>query len=390
MKYWFWLLLFTFISLKCSTTTDYIELPTEIANKNIDYSIERFSIDISDTLAYKYYDFFYDSDSTTSLAICNDHTKRIELYSISNKRLIRSASYDSISLETEKYGKINGIYMHSIDSLILMQKQRISVLVDFKVVHSREINPELTSDKLPDNLFYNLWESNIYYDPADKSLLTMTYCANCKIHKETYYTAPIEGSISLENKNMDKLSSVHYPSIYLGKEYYGFCNQIYKAINQNKSIHSFPIDPNIYVFDRKNNITTSFGGRSKFHKMEVAPLSKKFKYNSEEKLNHMYEMPHYGSIYYDPFRELYYRFFLKGMPIKNKDGTYNTWGDKEKVLMVFNSTFELVKEIDLGRHTYTNTGTFVGPKGLYLSTGHYKNKEKKEMALEYDIISFNF
>ncbi len=67
-------------------------------------------------------------------------------------------------------------------------------------------------------------------------------------------------------------------------------------------------------------------------------------------------------------------------------GHYNSWGEKELVLIVFNKKFELLDEIEFGKHKYNSDKSFVGKEGLYLSYAHYKNPEYDKYSLKFDIL----
>ena len=82
-------------------------------------------------------------------------------------------------------------------------------------------------------------------------------------------------------------------------------------------------------------------------------------------MEHFTVTPFYSEVLYDRYRKLYYRFFWKDIPLKNKDGKYNSLEDKRKILMVFNSKNEIIGEYELSKY-YTDYVSFVGKSGLYI------------------------
>ena len=78
--------------------------------------------------------------------------------------------------------------------------------------------------------------------------------------------------------------------------------------------------------------------------------------------------PIYGGIYFDPYRNLYYRVAVHRQPFYKDEarGLKNTEKDRNWSLMVMNADFELLEEYSFPPNTYMWTSMFVGSKGLYI------------------------
>lgn len=77
--------------------------------------------------------------------------------------------------------------------------------------------------------------------------------------------------------------------------------------------------------------------------------------------------PYYGCIYYDSYRQLYYRFAIHRQEYLKKDKIkVNTHKDRSFSIIVFDSSFKKLREIRFQPNKYHTTGSFVSEKGFFL------------------------
>lgn len=94
--------------------------------------------------------------------------------------------------------------------------------------------------------------------------------------------------------------------------------------------------------------------------------------NSDSLLNSLYTSQYeitnyqYHSMYYDPFRNRYYRVYLHGIPFDNQDGTVNTFDDKPWSLMILDENFKLIGEQKF-TPAYNFRDIIISKKGLLVS-----------------------
>lgn len=380
-------IIFISIFLNCSIA-HYIETSTiKSENHNIKYTSEYFTIPIEtiDTVLYRHFNYTI-FKGRECLFLKNDFYNSFDLIDLENKTLVfRKELYDDLYFDTETYGEINSVYFYSPDSIFVLQTYRIAIADTNKIYFTKEINGR-ELNKNTKFTYRNLNHFPVFYDPSTKDILMQQFCSGCAIHKKEYYSTNVEVSFNLNN-NEFTIFPLKYSKKYLDG-YYGFANHVYRTVAGENNIYSFPIDPNIYVFNRDQKKIFIYGGRSNSHTTDAQKLPLKNKDDSNIKFRHMASVPYYQEILSDPYRGLYYRFFAKYQPEKNEDGTFNSWGDKELVLMVFNNNFELIKEIDLGQHEHSNLLSFVGKKGLYISQNHYKSKNFEPHLLKFSIYNF--
>lgn len=72
----------------------------------------------------------------------------------------------------------------------------------------------------------------------------------------------------------------------------------------------------------------------------------------------------YWRLYFDPYRNLYYRVVLHKEKYYNKDGTVNPAHQKAWSLQVINEHFELLYEITFPSKKYDFNSLLILPKGI--------------------------
>jgi hypothetical protein len=95
----------------------------------------------------------------------------------------------------------------------------------------------------------------------------------------------------------------------------------------------------------------------------------------------------YGSILYDSYRNVYYRFAYPTLTditaeeikeLRNAPGPF--------VVMVFDEDLNLITERLFEGGTYLPDNSFVGEKGLYLSINHPNNPQNKEDQMSFELV----
>ena len=152
------------------------------------------------------------------------------------------------------------------------------------------------------------------------------------------------------------------------------------------SIFSFQADPNIYIVNRSTAEVSVKPGQSTFH-TPIQVMSLKYKDDSNKKMAHLTVSPVYLELFWDKYRKLYYRFFLKEQPERNPDGTYNAWHNKKTILMVFNEDFTLLKEIELAEYLSYHYA-FVAPQGFFIKVDNSKQTNQNLKSILFEVLKF--
>jgi hypothetical protein len=95
----------------------------------------------------------------------------------------------------------------------------------------------------------------------------------------------------------------------------------------------------------------------------------------------------YGSLLYDSYRNVYYRFAfptLTDLSVEEIRELLNAPGPF--VVMVFDENLKLLTEKLFEAGTYLPDNSFVGEKGLYLSINHPDNPQNKEDQMSFELV----
>lgn len=319
---------------------------------------------------------------TLYLAIINRLTEKLEVYNISENRLITSIDYLNLTGDVDEFGRVLSFTIHNFDSIFFLQQYLLSMTNTVEVKWAKEINTGKGQYK--DIFLYNLDHAPIYYDQYNNKISVQTYCYSCEDYKKSYYTSMIHASYSPEDDTYTELP-VSHSKMYIDN-YYGFHNHIFRREYDDRYVVSFSADPNIYIYNKLDKEIEVNGGRCSYQPTDVRILNRKYKADDNKKLRHFTIEPFYDTILYDEYRNLYYRFFYTGVEDKNPDGTYNTMGDKELILMLFDHDLKLITEINYGSSRYFPSLSFVGKEGLYLKVHQLHDSTLSQTKMYYDVL----
>jgi len=289
--------------------------------------------------------------------------KNIYVLDLDNKEVVDSIEVSLDSVTARKYGAIRSFCFSGRDSLFVLFDEAILFWINKKIHKVVPIN-ELDSAQYPTFRFQDLEDVPIYYDRTTQSVVGEVYCSVCWQTAPDFYSQKIIGSVSIQSGKL-KLYNISYPRKYL-KSYYGFDMKPYAETDDSITLVSFPCDDSVSVLNRNSNSTARFYARSLYQNDDAQPLRPLSDSGSvEQKMRHMTVQPYYSEIRFDGTRQLYYRFFRKAIPLKNKNGSYNSFFHKGLVLMVFNFQHQVIGEYELPRY-YNSYVSFVGKSGLYI------------------------
>lgn len=357
----------------------------EYSKKHIKKRINTIKIKI-DSLQISSYNIFHNNiiDNIEHFVGYNSQNHSLDFFNLKNKKF-------SFSLKLEKQGvnkisnEVRSIWVQNYDSIFILQPYKIS-LIDTSGIISENITINNNNDNV-DYSNYQLYADNNFglFFKSNKLFLEK-YSIN-STEKLEFYTLNNEAFFNLDSKTLTDLE-IEYPQIYKNKNYYyGYLIFPARAVNNELHVYSYPADPNIYTYNTSTSKYRKFGGKSKYQLNEIIKIPRKNK-NSEELFRHMQETAYYGKLLYDKHRNLYYRFFKWALEAENNDGTFNSYGDKKASIIIFDNELNIIDEIKLPEHTYSESGSFVGKEGLYLSTAHYKNTNTSENILGFDVYKF--
>ncbi len=256
------------------------------------------------------------------------------------------------------YGKITSFDIISEDKVLLNQQKRISVInlkeqkIDFTFLHSQNDT----------DVFLRDVSQPILWNPYNNSILSYMIRYNDinkrKYEADTEFSAEIDvktGKLRIlplkyhdAYKTSLRFASFSYPYIISSKEYY---------------VGAFGITPDLVVLNKYTNeikkIKIKHLNMQNVESFDTTKIKEKDYYD-----NHSDESINYFQIVYDPFRDLYYRFYM--LPLskeRNEDGLLKTYNDKITCISVISNDFKIIGDVILSKDIFFK-GWYSTSKGL--------------------------
>jgi len=353
------------------------------------------------------------------LLSCNKSTINVE----NPKQRILKSKYELVVSDERKYNidsvtAPRPVYMQYIKGNILTFLNQYNKTIYFYNYNSFKLEKKIFLDK--ENKLYRIGgyyyinDDSIYvYDVPDVKLYLVD--SNGKIKKGIalhdnnhewplhypqymistvvpiirYHGNLIMTGLSFPSLNSSAIDSFHFTSIIniktsrvkflftYPKELYGsdanweggLATIVYPVLSANGDIiHSFPVSHNLYISHCDGQKYKTIYGGSNFAKT-ISSIKHKIKTTPDDLilLNYL-QMDMYTAILYDPYRKLYYRFMLRGIP--NAKITIPK-EEKQIDVIIMDNKFNYLGETIIGKAREWNwTNSFVTHEGLnieYLS-----------------------
>lgn len=222
------------------------------------------------------------------------------------------------------------------------------------------------------DIFKNKPESEQKFIVMSKQYYPLIYNSNTMYSRiystESFpevFSKPLECSFTKNDTGFTITNMpVRYPSVYRsGKNYNNLSFEyVSKCINGDQSIYSFPVDHQIYIYT-KDKFIASYLCKSKYiNDFEVTPSDKAD--DLQYTIQTYCTAPYYSKIYFDKYRNLYYRIAVHAISRQKADGTLNFgWRDKPWSIIILNNKFKVLDEIYFkGTEYFTNF--LIIPEGL--------------------------
>lgn len=163
------------------------------------------------------------------------------------------------------------------------------------------------------------------------------------------------------------------------------------VFHEGKIIYSFPIVPDIFVYDMKTKIVESYLAKSDLNKRDLFTLNKEDYRDIQNRMIARIENPYYYHVIPDNKNDLYYRIHTAGIKYDLGNEEFGKGSDKSVYIQILDDDFDTIEEIELPKNTYDALSTFVNKEGdLLIPKTHYLNPDLKEDKLIFDKFIFKF
>jgi len=147
-------------------------------------------------------------------------------------------------------------------------------------------------------------------------------------------------------------------------------------------IYSFHFDENIYVTTPDHQSVHKMPIKSKYiRQVEFF----EFKTSGNPMKNEI-ENPNYGNLYFDPYRNVYYRMAYPKNEVEVNDNFIELWnyGRKFFSIIILDRDFQIIGETLFPEYVYNPGVIFIREDGLYISSSHVKNPNYTDEMLTFD------
>ena len=154
--------------------------------------------------------------------------------------------------------------------------------------------------------------------------------------------------------------------------------------NGKEFIYSFAFDENLYVLSTDFKLHKKVNASSRYIESVSIPSNIPTQMNLGIKM--MCEIPYYGDIIYDEYRQLYYRIAYPKESLKKGESLLDMTqsGRTRFSIIIMDKNLKVIGETMFPENSYRSNLYYVDKDGLYISSNHYKNPHYKEDSLSFD------
>jgi len=274
-------------------------------------------------------------------------------------------------------GKFNNVTVHKIlnDSIIFYDRERKRLTIvdeENKVVHRKSFGLKVA--QTPYGRFGD-WLINI------GSSYNFSTSAISLAFKEVKELPDSLELIYNPSNNTQKKSYLPLPDIYLNHKWLIEHLFYYRAFDPSSGItsYSFPADNRIFFKKTNGKIESKYMGSDKVKSVNPIP-SISIVRNMETKMNYFFNQGSYGHLYFDPYRNLYFRYAFSGIDEQWIDINQPLADTSrfDKLLIISDSNFNKIGEFQ--NDLLLSYAIFFRPNGIYVL-----RKTNDEDTMTFDI-----
>ncbi|MBL4709659.1 MAG: DUF4221 family protein [Flavobacteriales bacterium] len=268
-------------------------------------------------------------------------------------------------LNTLEFGEISSSYIIG-NTLAFFQDGRLG-LYDLQRDSIVFQTQTIATDSFPIHLVD--YDIPIYYNNSLKDIYIG--CVDFRNPEERNYLMDVgfHYRLNWETNNWEILP-VKYPESFgegdLGMS--GFSNCCYKG---DSILYSFSNENELTIYDKRKGILNKTSAKSK-HSEKTIPLDSNDIDNAEKNLQAKQTNFYYRSLIFDKWKNHYYRIYAKEMDLRDKDGFFNTYKEKEYGVVVLDKHLKKVGEISFPDKGMLSFG--VSKEGLFYIIQDTTNK----------------
>lgn len=304
-------------------------------------------------------------DGTEYLTFQNPNKNEILFYNMQSQKL-------NFKVEPEieggnGVGFMWGYYIQSLDSIFLTSRDLEEIyLIDRNSTVKDKYYYKESNNNLPLGVYCSISDLYIPATIINGKMYIIPSC-NRKINPN-----PICATINLKTKEVKSFSASYPKFKNANNEQKRAGVELYmsRCFDGEHFVYSFYYDENIYVASIDHSSVQKVKIKSAYFDNVIVPDD-----FGKTTFKDMCEIPNYGNILYDSYREIYYRI---AYPKTDIDANIRPlelmdYGRKNFSIIILDKNFNKIGETLFPDYTYNSVQMFIREDGLYISESHYLN-----------------
>lgn len=317
------------------------------------------------------------SEGFSFLSVENDQTNELIFYNLDSCKLSHK-----IKIELDGPNAIGHIFGHhviNLDTILVYSPSKLSI---YKINNKGNILDTYSLQSNSNILIAHPPVSKVY-NPIVQ-IDSCIYLCQALMHREDGYNGddlekyPLCIEVNLKSKK-SKTLPLTYPRLWETKNIYNKYTYS-RDFDEKNSIYSFYIS-NFLFITTDNKTFKKYPCKSKYIKNKP-----KDSYNPDIAIMRKegIENASYGSIIYDKYRKVYYRFFYPQCEIKPSDNiSVLTKTKKQFSIIIIDSNFKIIGESLFPENQYIPEMFFINENGLYICDNNFNNPSFNENILSF-------
>lgn len=327
----------------------------------------------------------FENDGKEYLAFPN-RGKEILFYDLDTQQLIKKVEY-----ETEGANGVESIYSFGIKDFdhiyIASTMSTVLYVTDTTAQVRSKVSYEETKDGLPlvPTFVHNITYSPMYFF-GDSLYIAQT--GNPRLGGDYLNKSPlgvmidtVTHQITSTPLNINSSVDINDLSHATGGSKFSTCYDGKCFVYSNESLDS------VYKLSCDFTKVTKYPAKSRYvrhPKIEILPSDA----DVETTLKRKCELPAYGNLVYDKYRDVYYRFVFPEVELGSERSYLDIYhnGRKQFSIMILDKDMNVLGETLFPEYTYNAYLFFVRKDGLYLSVSHFKRSDFNENVFRFQKI----
>lgn len=328
----------------------------------------------------------YNTGENETLIYLNEESGVLYVNDVKTKKILKKIEVkDNLPHHKKNF---QGFYYHNKDSIFMIDyKPKVTLINEAgKVLQEYLLNSDNSSKEFSKYFLKGVWVSTSLQPYFYNNIL---YLGSVVVGGAKTEKKKIQIQLNTATKKVNG-GNVIFPDIY-SKYSFGDNNyEIYSVCANTKTqtlVYAFPQDENVIINGLKSNSILMKSAQSKYITDFTEYDEKIYKKLSSANptLEYFMTTASYEGIYYDKYRDLYYRLAL--LPVEEKGANYDKKDApiKQMSIVVFDKDFNYLGEKLLEKNKHLMFSAFVSAKGL-----NVQNKTKQDETFDFTTYSFTF